>query len=151
MNRAQRRAEKFRKTQHEVVVSLPPMIDEWTIFDCPDRIMQKLKNGEIESYQGRPIFVDNEGEWSDVCAALSGWIFTWQKIVDKLESSASLQGLQIIHNKLHVMMPITIQDLANAEACLNSLRQLFRKSDRQVIKEVAKTAQIAIYLDGKTN
>lgn len=149
MNRAQRRAEKHGKKQYEVIVNLPPMLDEWTIFDCPDRIMQKIKNGAIESHQGRPIFVDNEGEWCDVCAALSGWIFTWQKIVEKLQSSISLQGLQTIHNKLNVAMPITNQDLIKAEECLNLLRKLFRTSNRQVIKEVAKTAQIAIYLEGQ--
>lgn len=149
MNRAQRRAAVHRRPQYDNVINLPPLIDEWTVFDCPDRILKKVASGEIESIQGVPVFLDNVGEWCQVCPALSGWIFTWQKIIQELHIDYSMAPLGKIHNKLQANMPCTQQDITEALATLDGLRMVFRSVDRKKIKQIAQDAQIAIFLEDK--
>jgi hypothetical protein len=132
MNRAMRRALKHGKQPRtDKLVPLPKMLDEFTIFNIPERILTKLRNGEIEAQQGRPVFIDNTGALQEVCPALEGWIFTWQKINDKLGLNLGMAPLRKLHNKL--------------QACI---RAIYRITDRQEIASIAREAQIAIYLEG---
>lgn len=149
MNRAQRRAAVYKKPMYDNVINLPPLIDEWTVFDCPDRILKKVASGEIESVQGVPVFLDNEGNWCEVCPALSGWIFTWQKIINELNIEYSMAALGKIHNKLQASMPVSEQDIFEAISTLDGLRMIFRSTDRKKIKQIAQDAQIAIFLEDK--
>lgn len=146
MNRQQRRAEKHRKFQYERTIPLPRMLDEWTIFDCPQRIINTILTGEVPSIMGKPVFLDNQGDWCEVCPALSGWIFTWQRIIDRLGHNASLIALGKLHNKLQADMPLQTSDVHQALDELNILRNIFRQTDRQLIKSIAQDAQIAIFM-----
>jgi len=145
MNRAMRRLlARGKGLQQETVVPLPAMIDEWNIFDIPERILHKLRNGEIEAVRGVPVFQDNTGELCEVCPALSGWIFTWNHINEKLGLNLNMTPLGKLHNKLNAAMMLTEQDVCAAQAALDSIRAIFRASDRQRIKQLAQDAQIAI-------
>jgi hypothetical protein len=149
MNRAMRRALKHGKQPRtDKLVPLPKMLDEFTIFNIPERILTKLRNGEIEAQQGRPVFIDNTGALQEVCPALEGWIFTWQKINDKLGLNLGMAPLRKLHNKLQASMMLTEQDVTQAQAALDSIRAIYRITDRQEIASIAREAQIAIYLEG---
>lgn len=146
-NRAQRRAMANGKTQAPPkVIALPKLLDEFAIFDFPQILLEKLTNGEIEAVQGVPVFYDDHGVLTQICPALSGWLLTWQRINHKLNANMNLMPLQRIHNKLNACMPISMGEVSAAKQTLTSMRLVFRNSDRQIIKEVAKTAQIAILM-----
>lgn len=147
MNRAMRRAMKHRRqVKPAQVVPLPSLLDEFTIFDIPERILSKLRNGEIEALQGRPVFYDNAGDLQEVCPALEGWIFTWQMINDKLGLNLGLAPLRKLHNKLQACMLLTHTDVTQAQAALEHIRAIYRITDRQKIASIAKEAQIAILI-----
>lgn len=149
MNRAQRRAAQKGRTQvHEIVRPLPRYLDEFTIFDIPQTILDRIEKGEIEAANGVPVFWHEAG-WHEVCPALRGWIYTWQKISNGMQLNLDLQPLQKLHNKLQASMPISELDIGIAQLCLSWLRAVFRSNDRQRIKQIAQEAQIAILLQDK--
>lgn len=151
MNRAIRRqaAKNERRgiTRTERVVQLPALLDEFTVFDMPQCILNQLANGAIDSIQGVPVFKDNAGVWCEVSPALEGWLFTWKKINTDLQLQLDLTALITLHKRLYHAMPITRELVGNALLCLDACRQAFRASNRQEIVRIAKTAQIAIYLE----
>jgi hypothetical protein len=147
MNRAMRRALKHGKRQQpEKVVPLPALLDEFTIFDIPERILQKLQNGEIEALQGRPVFIDNTGELQEVCPALEGWIFTWQRISDQMGLNLNIAPLGKLHNKLQACMLLTPRDVMEGQAALASIRNVYRMIDREQLRSIAKDSQIMILM-----
>lgn len=149
MNRAMRRAAaKAKPMPPTKVVPLPALLDEFTVFDHIDTMLQKIGNGYIESVQGVPVFRDNEGKLNQVCPALQGWIETWQMINEKLNLVIPVQHLQSICNKLHYAMPITERDLKLATATNAYCKAVFRQR-RKEITEVAKLAQFKILLESK--
>lgn len=152
MNRTQRRQMK-RDVRRDIdrserVVPLPALLDEFTIFDIPQTILDRCQAGEIESAAGVPIFRDNTGAWCEVCPALSGWIFTWQKISDSLQLQLDLEAMRRVYKRLNVSMPLTEADISGAQAVLYRLRMVFRRNDRKQIAALARDAQIAILMEG---
>lgn len=151
MNRTQRRqAERDArrgKVYHERVVPLPALLDEFTVFDMPQTMLDKLINGEIESVHGVPVFYDNEGGLNEICPALQGWIYTWQRINEKLNANIDLAPLQCINNKLNADSIITMNEVMAARQSLDGMRKFFRSTDRKAVCEITKTAQIAMLLE----
>lgn len=151
MNRQQRRqAQKAARRgidRSERVVPLPALLDEFTIFDIPQTILDRIEAGEIEAANGVPIFRDNTGEWNEVCPALSGWIFTWQRISDAMAMQLDLAPLRKLNNKLQYDMKISEQEIEASQVALNKIRHAFRAGDRSRIAELARDAQIAILTD----
>ena len=147
MNRAMRRALKNNRPIPEGrVIPLPPMLDEWTIFDIPERIFLKLKHGEIEAINGTPIFFDMTGAACEVVPALSGWCYTWDRINDELELDLNLRPIKKVFNKLEAAMWLSPGDVIQAQAALDKIRSVFRVADRKAIKRIATEAQIAILM-----
>lgn len=147
-NRAQRRAAKRGKLlMPERIVPLPSLMDEFTVFDMPQTIIDNIKNGQIDAYQGKPVFRDNTGQLCEVCPALAGWIETWEMINLQLGTNINLQPLGKLHNKLQADMPLSVPDVTTAEETLRSMRLVFRASDRNLIASIAKSAQIKILLE----
>lgn len=148
MNRAMRRAAaKAKPTPPPKVVPLPALLDEFTVFDHIDTMLMKIGNGYIESVQGVPVFRSNEGELTQVCPALQGWIETWQMINEKLGCEIPIKYLQTVCNKLHYSMPINQTDLMMATKT-NAICKLEFRKRRKEITEVAKLAQFKILLGG---
>lgn len=152
MSRALRRqAERDQRrgiTHTPKVLPLPPLFDEFTVFDFPQIMLDKLINGEIEAVQGVPVFYDNHGVLTEICPALEGWIFTWHHINEKLNGHLNLSPLERINNKMRLASPITPNELMQARLCLDNMRKFFRAADRKAICEISKTAQIAILMEG---
>jgi hypothetical protein len=150
MNRAERRAlARGKHQQPERIVPLPKILDEFTVFDMAQTIIDKISHGEIEAYQGRPVFRDNTGALCEVCPALAGWIETWHSINDRLGTNINLTPLEKLLKRLHNSVPITEAEIHAAADTLHSMRLVFRASDRKVISSIAKTAQIKILLESK--
>jgi len=148
LNRAQRRAmKKARKPAPERIIPLPPMLDEFTVFDMAQTILDKIANGAIETVQGNPVFRDNAGILCYVCPALDGWIKTWQRINDELGTNINMQAFGRIHNKLSADMPITDIEIEAALDALQAMRTVFRCSDRSRIASIATTAQIKMLIE----
>jgi hypothetical protein len=151
MNRAQRRQVEREKRRGidrtERVISLPPLLDEFTVFDVPQRILDQISNGSIDAVQGVPVFRDNEGVLNEVTPALSGWIFTWQKISEEHSLNLYLSNLDAICKRLNVNMPLTALMVEYAGLELNACRAAFRKVDRKALMATAKTAQIQIMME----
>lgn len=151
MNRTQKRQQardlKRGITRTDRIVPLPALLDEFTVFDMPQTMLEKLTNGEIEAVQGVPVFYDNEGVLTEICPALQGWIHTWERINEKLNGRLNLAPLQRINNKMHTSTLITMGEVIAARHTLDSMRKFFRSANRQAICEISKTAQIAILME----
>lgn len=150
-NRAQRRqAEKnIRRgiTHTERVVPLPALLDEFTVFDMPQSIIDQLQNGSIDCADNVPVFRDNTGQWCEVLPALEGWLFTWRKINTELSLGISFYYLTLLANRLskgEFLHPKHIEHSANE---LLACRVAFRAADRKQIVSIAKTAQLQILLN----
>lgn len=125
----------------ERVVLLPPAIDEFTIFDIPQTILDRVQSGEIESIRGEPVFKDNHGEWNEVCPALEGWIFTWQRISDEMDLFIDQSALEKLNRKLKYDMPIFEDEIAECQRILTKIRMAFRCADRRKLAAIATEAQ----------
>lgn len=153
MNRAQRRQaernERRNITHSERVVPLPSLLDEFTVFDMPQSILNQISNGSIDAIQGIPVFRDNEGVWTEITPALEGWILTWEMINEQLGLNINLLPLTIIRKRLHSNTPITRENIAAAQTCMVDCRKAFRSSKRKQITSIAKTAQTKILIETK--
>lgn len=145
MNRIERR--RLERDQRRNIdrsyksVSLPPMVDEFSIFGVYDRIILQLESGFIDAVGNMPIVKDDNGQLCDLCYALRAWIFTWEKIVDGLGIKLDFTPLHKLQKKLDVDMPLHINDVQAAKNCLHLQRMIFRQYDRQKIKVLATAAQ----------
>lgn len=151
MNRAARRQternDRRGKVYADRIVPLPAILDEFTVFDMPQTILDQISHGSVDSVQGVPVFRDNSGVWNEITPALSGWIFTWQKLNHDLNLELNLNPLKTICGRLENNVPITKENIRAALQCLNECRAAFRRSDRKKIVDIAKTAQIAILME----
>lgn len=151
MNRDQRRqAERNQRrgvTHVERVIPLPAMLDEFTVFDMPQKIIDQLQNGSIDCTDDVPVFIDNSGQWCEVLPALEGWLFTWRKISIDLNLGLSFYFLTLIQNRLAKGEFLHQNHVEHCAKELLECRRAFRIADRKSIVSIAKTAQFQILLD----
>ena len=148
MNRAMRRlAGRQKPIGPGQIMPLPSLLDEWTVFNGVTTMLHKLASGEIEAINGKPVFRGEKGEWCEVCPALSGWISCWERFDRVLDLQLVQDPLAKLHNKLHYGTPLTHADIEAAQEVVSQQRKLFRKLDRSRLAELAKTEQIALYLE----
>jgi hypothetical protein len=155
MNRAQRRqADRNARrniTHTERIVPLPALLDEFTVFDMPQSIIEQLKNGAIDTAEDVPVFRDNTGQWCEIAPALAGWVFTWQKISDELKLSLPLKSFHAIAESLEKGRLIQAEIVGIADIALDICRIAFRTADRKEIVRIAKNAQLQILLNPTIN
>lgn len=153
MNRAQRRQAERNvrrgKVYTERVVPLPALLDEFTVFDMPQSILDQLSNGSVDSVNNNPVFRDNTGQFCEVVPAMEGWIFTWKKIQQNMAEKLDLEPLQIVCNRLKYDMKLTMHHIHQAQEALDHCREFFRNGNRAEIASIAKTAQIQILIETK--
>ena len=155
MNRAQRRQadrNARRGINHtERIVPLPALLDEFTVFDMPQSIIDQLLNGAIDCANDVPVFRDNSGQWCEVLPALEGWLFTWQKINKELYLYLSFYSLALVAECLQKGEFIYEGYVKNAARELQHCREAFRTADRKEIVRIAKNAQLQILLNPTIN
>lgn len=145
MNRIERR--RLERDQRRNIdrsyksVSLPPMVDEFSIFGVYDRIILQLESDYINVVGYTPIIKDDNGQICDLCYALKAWIYTWEKIAEGLGIELDLKLLNRLHHRLFALMPLHPNDVQGAKDCLYMQRMIFRQYDRQKIKRLATAGQ----------
>lgn len=156
-NRAQRRAMKKAKPIAPArIVPLPALVDEFTVFDIPQRILDQLNNNTIdvvenEDGKSMAVFRDNAGVLTEVCPAMLGWVETWEMISEKLCLHLNFVGLKFLCTALNrdECFPAAIVTVAQLE--LAECRRAFRTSNRKEIVRIAKMAQLKILIEEKTH
>jgi hypothetical protein len=151
MNRTQRRqAERNERrgiSYSERIVPLPALLDEFTVFDMPQSIIDQLTSGAIDAADGVPVFRDNSGQWCEVVPALEGWLLTWRKLNAELNLQLSFYSFTLLSNRLEKGELIDAIHIINAACELRACRHAFRSADRKKIVSIAKTAQIQILME----
>lgn len=151
MNRTQRRQSERNVRRgisySERIVPLPALLDEFTVFDMPQSIIDQLAAGSIDAADGVPVFRDNTGGWCEVVPALEGWLFTWRKISAALDLGLLFYSFTLLSNRLHLGELIEAIHIDNAAVELAFCRRAFRTANRQKIVSLAKTAQIQILME----
>lgn len=151
MNRSQKRqvARDMKRgiNRTERIVPLPSLLDEFTVFDMPQQMLDQLSSGSINAAGDTPIFRDNSGDICEIVPALEGWIFTWEKIQEKSAEKLDLEPLKIVCNRLKYDMKLTNLHIELAQDALDRCREYFRSGNRQEIASIARTAQIQIILN----
>lgn len=142
MNRAQRRTMKHKRPQHEKVVPLTFLFQEFSIFDMPQMVIDQICAGSINSIDDIPVFRDNTGEWMEICPALAGWIATWREI----NPAEPLNALHQINLHLHSNTSIPPELTETARQELNACREYYRSADASKIRETAQKCQIRLML-----
>lgn len=147
------------KAQHkqapkERVIPLPKLLDEFTVFDPLERLMIALEHNTLSADDNNKFtmtFIN--GTPSQVAEVLAGWNFTWEKIIRDLSLTCDISALKTIVTKLHALETdetstqyLTIDDISLARSALSRLKIIFRSTARDKLQSIAKTAQIAIFL-----
>jgi hypothetical protein len=146
LNRAQRRAAKYRKPSYEREVPLPSLIDEFTIFDIPERILKEIANDAVSTMDDVPHFQDNTGTWRETAPCLGGWISTWAHIAKQLDKPLELGAMRAIRDALDKGETIPEETAFKARQELEACRVMFRTNPRKEIQSIAKSAQVGIML-----
>jgi hypothetical protein len=150
MNRNQRRQAQRDSnrgiSRQERIVPLPALLDEFTVFDMPQSIIDQLVNGAIDTADDVPVFRDNSGQWCEVLPALEGWLYTWRKINAELNLSLSFYYLTLMANRLAKGEMLHQRHIEHGAKELFDCRIAFRSADRKSIVSIAKTAQFQILL-----
>lgn len=149
MNRAMRRAADRAKPIEHKRVDLPKYLDEFTIFSDIERVLEKLGNGEIEHVGGKAVFMASNGEWCQIVPALNGWISVWKRYDAQFKLNHDVSALVRVCNKLNYNAPLTEAQVKAAKDTVDNQRRLFRRLNRDQLASVAKTEQIAIFLEDK--
>jgi len=151
MNRTQRRQAERKERRgivySERIVPLPALLDEFTVFDMPQSIIDQLTNGTIDAADDVPVFRDNRGEWCEVVPALEGWLFTWKKINSALDLDLHFDAMELLASRLGKNLWLNPPHIEMAAKELQSCRYAFRTADRKEISRIAKTAQIQILME----
>lgn len=148
MNRALRRAAARQKPlQPPKVIELPGPLDEWSVFNNIHTILKKLEYGHIEHAGNKPVFLDETGKWFEICPALSGWISCWERVDRHYNLEIDQDPLAKLHNKLNYGMLLAYDDILAAMKVVDIQRSWFRKLPRAELRSLAKTEQIALFLE----
>lgn len=127
----------------------------WKIDQVLSPILQVLdaieRTGCVDAERsGRPIFRDvSAGEWYALVPAIRGVVETWEIADHRHGWCLDYSPLRRIATRLDVMTPITIDDIAAARACVESMRQAMGALSVGEAIDIVTTTQIQIALENK--
>jgi len=124
--------------------NLPGMVDMFRLFDPIYSVLDTLEFGEIETISGKPVFIDHEGTYSEVSAAMIGWADCWQRICNDQRIEFDPAPLRKMANKLSYGVPLEADDVAAARSVVNHTKRVFMRTPADVLRSHAVTEQIAI-------
>jgi len=148
-NRAMRRAAaRAKPVETERVELLPRYLDKFTVFSDIERIFEKLLHGEIETKQGKPIFTSAKGEICYVVPALEGWIGFWHRVAQKMGlDDKHYAAMDLVRKRLNSATPLQPEQVLAGIDCIARQRALYDKIDRDQLGSIARTHQIALYME----
>jgi hypothetical protein len=129
-----------------------PAPDEaMVVFQPLFRLFDLLENtGCVDDAAGSPIMRDWDGGWVEVAPALHGWADCWQRIAEAEHLPLDLDPLRLIARKLHLVTPLSTQEVARGKAAMLATHRAFLSLPVQAIKHHANTAEISFHLERYT-
>lgn len=138
---------KPRKPYRPRASLYPDLHDVGMIFRPIHRLFDQLREGEVDSAQGRPIFLDWTGTWCDVVPALDGWVGCWKRITAGEGVEVDLSAVSKLARYLDNGVPLTEDMVDQAWQQIMVTQRLTMKITRKALGDYMRTEQIAIELE----
>ncbi len=124
--------------------NLPNWADLFAIFNPIYTAFEQLANGTYFEADGVPVFKDCFGEWSEISAAMLGWNDCFARICKHTNRPFNTEPLNKLAVTLAEGKELTAEVLNNAKEIVCYTQRVFQSTPADVIREHAKTEQIAI-------
>lgn len=147
VSRKPRKRHNVFKTARPPLDRPPHIFQAYRTFDPIYRLLDTLRQGEIDSQQGKALMDDWDGERMEVGPALDGWICCWQRIIDGQQLVIDLAPLRQLHRYLIHDILLTVDLIDAAQLVTDHCYRAYCSLPREVVISYSKTEQIAIELD----
>lgn len=124
--------------------NLPNWSDMFQIFNPIYTAFDQLASGNYFEADGVPVFKDCFGEWSEISAAMLGWNDCFARICKHTNRPFNPEPLNELATALEEGKELTAEVYGAAMATVRYTQQVFQSTPAHVIREHAKTEQIAI-------
>lgn len=117
------------------------------VFSPVERAFSQLASGEIDSVQGRPCFVDQEGVMYELAPALRGFASALHRISAAHSLDIDFAPVLKLCNRLDASMPITPELVAQCSAIITRFRVAYQKMDMYKVGSLVNTELIALEME----
>lgn len=138
---------KPRKPYRPRASIYPDLHDVGLIFRPIHRLFDQLRQGEIDSARGKPLFLDWQGQWCEVVPALEGWADCWERISAGERLGLSLAAVRRLAKLLEYDVPMTEQQIEAAWQEVLATQHATMRVTRRALGGYMRTEQIAIEID----
>lgn len=129
-------------------VSLYPTIEDAALVFKPVRVLfDQLRQGEVDSAKGCPIFKDWLGQWCEIVPALEGWADCWQRVSDGEGLGFNMAATRRVARYLAKDVPLTEEMVDEAWAEVLACQRATLRIERRKLGRYMKDEQIAIEFD----
>ncbi len=118
------------------------------VFSPVERAFSQLARGEIDSVQGRPCFVDQDGILYELAPALRGFASALHRIATAHALDIDFEPVFKLCKKLDASMPLSPEHVAQCEAIIATFRAAYRKMDMYKVHSIVNTELISLELEG---
>ena len=125
----------------------PDLHDVGLIFRPIHHLFAQLREGEVDSARGAPIFKDWQGQWCEVVPALEGWSECWIRIAAGEGIDLPMVAVRKLASRLKYDVPMQPDDVAAAMVEIMACQRATLKIPRRTMGEYMRTEQVAIELD----
>ena len=125
----------------------PDLHDVGLIFRPIHHLFDQLRQGEVDSAQGKPIFKDWHGQWCEVVPALDGWVGCWARIAAGERITIDLSAVTKLARCLEYGMPMTPEQVENAWQQIMVTQRLTLKIPRRTMGKYMRDEQIQVEVD----
>jgi hypothetical protein len=126
--------------------NLPNVVDMLRLFDPIYAVFEQLETGEIESINGKPVFLDFEGIYSEISEAMYGWCDCWKRICNDQGIAFDSEPLRKMAAKLQYGTPLELDDVYQGRSVIDFTKRIFMRTPAHILREHAVTEQISIEL-----
>ena len=118
-----------------------PRIDEVVRTFQPLRdMLAELKKGTVDTIKGYPVMIDWQREYCRIDHALLGWIGGWERLAPTIDQSPLIK----LHKALELGIPLTIDQIVNAERVIDKQQAIYLQTPVEHIKSAITTELINI-------
>jgi hypothetical protein len=117
------------------------------VFEPLFRLFDQLQTGYVNDLSGKPIMQDWDGGWVEIAPALYGWADCWERIAEAEHLTIDLEPLRKIARKLHLITPLTEQEVARGREAMLATHRAFLALPVGATRYYANTAELAFHLE----
>ena len=110
-------------------------------------LVRQLRTGEVDTVQGVPIMPEWSGGFVEVCPALEGWVYCWQRINAGEGLGITATACERVAKALHYSKPLTEQEVEAFAQEVEAMAGFYAVLPLDVIRRHILTEQLAIQLD----